>query len=256
MRKSKIAALALGLGLLAGSQVFGTPQRITSDDPQSSSKQTLILPLAVGTAFNAELVTPLDTGRNRAGDTFTAQVTEDVRYERTVVIPKGTLLVGHLVRASARERRGQESALFLQFDKAILPSSEEALLSAGIQALAPKRDGHIEDQPDKAVDADTVAEPAELGRTTTVETIPTVTRTAPLVTPSLPPTQGEFTPAGLLEPDSHGALGMPSVKIYTPLSEGSNGTVLLSAKKRIRLDRGTRLLVVIQPPPAKDVEQP
>src|SRR5262249_34060334 len=226
-------------GLLLASQVLAPPQREIPADTQNSVKQNLILPLAVGTAFNAELITPLDTGRNHAGDSFTAQVSEDVRYERTVVIPKGTLLVGHLVRASARERRGQESALFLQFDKAVLPSSEEALLSAGIQALAPKRDGRYEDQPEKAPDADTVAEPAELGRTTTVETTPTVTRTAPLVTPSLPPTQGEFTPGGLLEPDSHGALGMPSVKIYTPLSEGSNGTVLLSAKKRIRLDRGT-----------------
>src|SRR5262249_29030062 len=132
MKNQRVLASAITLGLLAASQAFAAPQREIPADTQNSVKQNLILPLAVGTAFNAELITPLDTGRNHAGDSFTAQVSEDVRYERTVIIPKGTLLVGHLVRASARERRGQESALFLQFDKAVLPNSEEALLSAGM----------------------------------------------------------------------------------------------------------------------------
>jgi hypothetical protein len=68
----------------------------------------------------------------------------------------------------------------------------------------------------------------------------------------LPLTQGAFTKTGLLTPDSKGALGAPEIKIYTPLSAGSDGTVLLSSKKNVRLERGTRLLVVIQPPPGPD----
>jgi hypothetical protein len=44
------------------------------------------------------------------------------------------------------------------------------------------------------------------------------------------------------------------MKVYTPTSEGSHGTVLLSAKKHMHLDGGTRLLLVVQPPPNADLD--
>jgi hypothetical protein len=44
------------------------------------------------------------------------------------------------------------------------------------------------------------------------------------------------------------------VKVYTPTSEGSHGTVLLSAKKQMHLQSGTRLLLVVQPPPNGDLD--
>ena len=55
-------------------------------------------------------------------------------------------------------------------------------------------------------------------------------------------------------PESKGAFGRPDVKVYTPTSEGSHGTVLLSAKKQMRLGSGTRLLLVVQPPPNGDLD--
>ena len=57
---------------------------------------------------------------------------------------------------------------------------------------------------------------------------------------------------GMLTNDSQGALGGTDLKVYTPLSEGSDGTVLLSAGKNVRLEAGTKLLLVIQPPPEVD----
>ena len=56
----------------------------------------------------------------------------------------------------------------------------------------------------------------------------------------------------MLTPDSQGALGASDMKVYTPLSEGSDGTVILSAVKNVHLDAGTKLLIVIQPPPETD----
>jgi len=58
----------------------------------------------------------------------------------------------------------------------------------------------------------------------------------------------------MFTPDSKGAFGRPDLKVYTPTSEGSHGTVLLSAKKHMRLEGGTRLLLVVQPPPNGDVD--
>jgi hypothetical protein len=58
----------------------------------------------------------------------------------------------------------------------------------------------------------------------------------------------------MFSPDSKGAFGRPDVKVYTPTSEGSHGTVLLSAKKHMHLESGTRLLLVVQPPPSAELE--
>jgi hypothetical protein len=54
--------------------------------------------------------------------------------------------------------------------------------------------------------------------------------------------QGKFTP------DSKGAFGEPNLRIFTPVSEGSHGTVLVGHKKSVRLESGTHLLIVVQPP--------
>src|ERR1700738_1535821 len=58
-------------------------------------------PLSVGTAFNASLVEPLEARRAKPGDIVTAEVAEPVTYERSVVFPKGTKVIGHIVRATS-----------------------------------------------------------------------------------------------------------------------------------------------------------
>ena len=58
----------------------------------------------------------------------------------------------------------------------------------------------------------------------------------------------------MFTPESKGAFGRPDVKVYTPTSEGSHGTVLLSSKKYMHLDGGTRLLLVVQPPANPDLD--
>jgi hypothetical protein len=64
--------------------------------------------------------------------------------------------------------------------------------------------------------------------------------------------EGKFTSDGLFSSDSKGAFGRPDLKMYTPTSEGSHGTVILSSKKSLHLDPGTHLLLVVQPPPSAD----
>ena len=64
--------------------------------------------------------------------------------------------------------------------------------------------------------------------------------------------RGEFNSAGIFSADSKGAFGRPDLKVYTPTSEGSRGTVILSSKKNMHLDAGTHLLLVVQPPATGD----
>ena len=86
--------------------------------------------------FNATLDDTLDTRKTKAGDPVTAETAEDVTYERCMIFPKGTKIVGHVVRVTSGGRGKAGSAIFVQFDKAMMKDGQEVMLNAGIQALA------------------------------------------------------------------------------------------------------------------------
>ena len=257
---TRIAAglLFAGALLVAGHGTAQVPAdtapKVRKDVPPPAP---VVVPLCVGTAFNAVLTDPIDTRKARADDVVTATVAQDVAYEQSVVFPKGTKVVGHIVRATSGGHGRTGSALFIQFDKAVLQNGEEVIVTAGIQALAinsvapqPIEGDAI---PEKQIPSEAVV-PVEEGAMVG-PVAPQVVSTiydAPLRRlrdPLNPLPQGEINSDGLFTPDSTGAFGRPDVKIYTPTSEGSHGTVLVSAKKHLRLDSGTRLLLVVQPPP-------
>ena len=225
----------------------------------------VIAPLGVGTAFNASLDDTLDTRKTKAGDIVTAEASEDVSYQRCIVFPKGTKITGHVVRVTSGGRGGAGSAIFIQFDKATVKDGQEVILNAGIQALAvgtvapmpsatpknkstaPQAVPVVEDDSESVVSSDAVV-------VSTLYQAPRSTLRAPL-TPGAA-SEGEFTSDGLFSPGSKGAFGRPDLKVYTPTSEGSHGTVLLSSKKNMHLDAGTHLLLVVQPPPTADSAAP
>ncbi len=261
------ASLVLAGALAALGASAQTPPDLLTSAKQATKDQTpavpVVAPLCIGTAFNASLDDTLDTRKTRTGDPVTAEVAEDVTYERSVIFPKGTKIMGHVVRVTSGGRGRAGSAIFIQFDKAILQDGQEVVLNAGIQALAVGTTAALPADADAAKNTETAphAVPVESNSSSqaatsdalVVSTIYAAPRTAlrpPLA--AAPAAEGEFTSDGLFTPDSKGAFGRPDLKVYTPTSDGSHGTVLLSAKKNMRLDAGTHLLLVVQPPPSAD----
>lgn len=247
------ASLLLGLALLfASASAAQTPADVGPKIKKDGAAESAVTaPLCVGTAFNATLTDPIDTGKAKTGDVVTAAVAEDVSYERTVVLPRGTKIVGHIIRAtSGRGRAG--SALFLQFEKAVLEDGEEIMVNAGIQALAVTPAPQLPDSraiPEKKAASEIAVQEGAL-QTAPVQVVSTIYDAPPKQwhDPLSPLPQGEVNAEGLFTPDSRGAFGRPDIRIYTPTSEGSQGTVLLSVKKHLRLDGGTHMLLVVQPP--------
>ena len=92
--------------------------------------------LAQGTTLHAELDTPLDSKKAKAGDAVTAHVTEAVKANGETVIPKNAKLVGHVTQASARAKSDAASALAIVFDKVVIKKGQETPLRAVIQAMA------------------------------------------------------------------------------------------------------------------------
>jgi hypothetical protein len=222
----------------------------------------VIAPLGIGTTFNATLDDTLDTRKTRAGDTVTAEIAEDVSYERCMIFPKGTKVTGHVVRVTSAGRGKAGSAIFMQFDKAMMKDGQEVTLHAGIQALAAAPLAT-----DLAKSAASVPHPLPVEENSADNPGNSVTAGSPLIVSTVyespketlrppmtpaPAALGEFNSDGLFTPESKGAFGRPDLKVYTPTSDGSHGTVLLSVRKNMHLDAGTHLLLVVQPPPSGD----
>jgi hypothetical protein len=92
--------------------------------------------LASGTTINATLSHPLDAKKNKPGDPVTARTIEATRSYGRQVLPKGTVLVGHVSQAHPRSKAESASALAIVFDKAVLKDGSEVPLNVTIQALA------------------------------------------------------------------------------------------------------------------------
>lgn len=250
-----LASLLVAAALIVPLGFAQTPPDITAEARKSNSiPDPVIVPFCVGTVFNAALVTPLDASRGKAGDAVTAETTEAVLYERTVIFPKGTKIYGHLVRASSAHG-GKGSTLFVQFNKAVLKNGQEVMMNAGIQALVtghgPMSGNAVAST--QVLPRDSYASPDAYTRdVSTPPIVPASQSKSESQSSNAPPTQGGVTKQGMLTPDSQGALGSTDIKVYTPLSAGSDGTVLLSAGRNMRLETGTKLLIVIQPPPEVD----
>jgi hypothetical protein len=253
--------------LFASALVVLTANAQTPPDVQRSGTASpgqvpapVIAPLGVGTAFNASLEETLDTRKTKAGDPVNAETSEDVSYQQCMIFPKGTKIVGHVVRVTSGGHGGG-SAIFIQFDKATIKDGQDVILNAGIQALAvgtvaptPANTSKSGNTP-QAVPVVESAGSAASSDALVVSTLyqePRNTLRPPVMASSA--AEGEFTSNGLFSPDSKGAFGRPDLKVYTPTSEGSRGTVLLSSKKNMHLEAGTHLLLVVQPPPSRDSE--
>jgi len=250
------ALLAVCLGAATMSQVPDQPDAQATPAKSVAQSSAITIPLSAGTAINASLATALDSTHSKPGDAVSAMVTESVVYQRSVLLPKGSRIVGHVVRTGADSEQG--SAIFVVFDKAILPNGQQAALNAGIQALAPAT-AHATIPSRKQYEEDWIAGNIPSSAATPKVVEPTGTMVLPstfttprkaVVTSELPESivEGGLDHQGHFTADSKGAFDDPSMRVFTPVSEGSHGTVLVGAKKNIHLDSGTHLLIVIQPP--------
>ena len=254
----RVVGTALLTIMFAGASMSQTGNRADEPTATVSATPAITIPLSAGTAINASLVNAVDSSRSKPGDPVTAIVNESVTYQRSVLLPKGSRIIGHVVRTGGDS--DNTSALFVEFDRVTLPNGQEAALNAGIQALAPpasaatipSRKDYEEDRMAGNIGSATVDEPLAKATKSGTVVMPS-TFTAPrksTTVAELPPQriEGGLDSTGRFTVDSKGAFYEPNMRIFTPVSEGSHGTVLVGAKKNVRLEAGTHLLIVIQPP--------
>jgi len=219
--------------------VVNVEHAVAQDAARSEQTEAILAP---GTAILAELNAGLDSKKLKAGDKVTAHVTEPMKSnDGRTIMPRGTKLEGHVTQADARNKGGNSSTLGIQFDKAILKDGGEIALDVAIQAIAPRQyTGPVGGNGDDT--------PKNIG---TNQTSPMSGGHAP--TPNGSPQSGEagggnFPPAQgpRLDERSRGAVGMKGITLDTQPADGRGATVISSNGKSVKLDDGTRLLLVVQ----------
>ena len=231
--------------------------------------------LASGTAFNAELSSPIDSKKCKPGDAVTAHTTETAKSEGKTVIPKGSKLVGHVTQASARAKGESESSLGVVFDKAILKNGQEIPLNVAIQALASAQSNVSAAGADldafggagaSAAGSGAAGGRGALGGVTSTAggAVGAVTNTAANVGGVAGGTLnsasnaggsiagaskgavGGLNAAGQLTSNSQGVFGLNGLNLNAAASNATEGSVITSAGKNVHLDSGTRMLLVSQ----------
>ena len=66
---------------------------------------TMMVTVPKGTAISATVGQTLTSNKNHAGDTFAAKLTTPVQVEGKTVIPKGTKVVGRVVKVKSKEMK-------------------------------------------------------------------------------------------------------------------------------------------------------
>jgi len=225
-------------------------------DPQEAQASGGIW-LADGMTLNAELNGSLDSKKGKPGDTVTAHLTEPVKANGKTLMPRGTKLLGHLAQASARAKGDSETALAIQFDKAVLKDGQEVPLHVWIRAIAAEPRGVYQPGPSGNPVTGT-GSAAEAGspmgpRNTSAGGVPPLPPGSGANTQSSadsdarsPGVAGGLDPSGQLAPDSHGVFGLDGVHLATDASSAQQGSLITSSAKNLHLDGGTRMLLVVQ----------
>ena len=243
------AAMAVLVGAMFAAGAAAQTQT-SAQTPATSSTSAQVeagtATLPSGTAVNAELNSSVDSKKAKVGDKVEAHTTEEIRYAGKTIVPKGAKLEGHVTEATARSKGDSGSTLAIQFDKAILKKGEEIPLNVAILAIAAPHSwispaGHREHGSDsRGGGSAPTANGSPMGSSHT----PTATPGTPNYPGAADGTMGS-NGAAQLSAKSRGVYGLNDLKLMATSSSAGQATVITSSGKNVRLDGGTRLLLVV-----------
>jgi hypothetical protein len=232
------AAIVIPLVIWCCAAVRAKPT--VAQDARSEQTEAILAP---GWSILAELDSSLDSKKLKPGDKVTAHTTEPLKSaDNRTIMPRGTKLEGRVTMAAARSKGESLSVLGIQFDKATLKDGTEIALNVVIQALAPRdfsEPGRDED-PSPGVIGTNQTSPMSGGRTNAPNGAPQGADGG-RARGNFPQAQGPR-----LDERSQGAVGMKGITLDSQVVSGRGATIISSNGKNVKLDDGTRLLLVVQ----------
>jgi len=225
--------------------------------------------LASGTTVLATLTKSVDAKKAKQGDEITARAAQNVVSNGTVVIPRGSKLIGHVTEVKAREKGQNESTLGIAFDKAVLKNGQEVPLQASIRAIAAAPNNAANNSPmadtggmDSAsstsggMSGDMGPRTGGVGGATgpVGSTAGTVGNTAGNVGSAAGGAvnstangvgRNAGSATGELATNSQGVIGLQGLTLNSQAGSNAGGSVITSNTKNVKLDSGTQLVLQV-----------
>lgn len=128
MKKIKILGLlVLSLLLITQSTVFATiiPNKTINADVGTKR-------IPSGTVIKLKLIDPIGTKNMGLGDQFDLMTIEDIRVDKSIIIPTGSVIRGSIQKISPRRMLSKGAIMYLDFDHVVGPTGKQVPLKVGI----------------------------------------------------------------------------------------------------------------------------
>jgi hypothetical protein len=99
----------------------GITQQPTTSNPWPAAAQIKVGP---GTVIQMEMSGDVDVKKVRPGEVFRAKLWDDLHAGGRIIIPRMTVIIGHVVEAQPHTKTDPTSKLTIAFDKALLKGGE------------------------------------------------------------------------------------------------------------------------------------
>jgi hypothetical protein len=235
--------------------VAKSPGRKSPDANSSSSSSA---GLTSGTTINTALAKPVDSKKAKPGDEVVATTSQDVKSNGKVVIPRGSKLIGHVTRAAARGEGDTNSSLAIVFDHAVLKNGQQVPVKSVVQAVAGPANGAASTDDGVGMLASGPA-PANtsvrgggslLGGVSSTAGAATgaVSNSGVVASGATNSTLGSVGNSGkelhgVLNSSSTGVLGLKGLSLTGGAANSTQGSVISSTGKSVRLDSGTQMVL-------------
>ena len=199
------------------------------------------LELEDGTTIHVSLVKPVDARKNKAGDEVMAKTEWDVSSEDgVVVLPVGSMIVGHITGVSVRSREQRVSALGIVFDHALLMDGTSVSMPLAIQAISRAQASDASEVEDglatrgekRALAMRAMATPASMGGIMLRDVLAQMNAAASPADATVP-----------LTSSSQGVLGLPNLHFSAEVSGATNVSLVSSKNTNVRLNSGTGMIL-------------
>jgi hypothetical protein len=241
------AAVLCGMALAQGSSSQGNQATNAAGDNSQPNR------VAAGTLIPAELDKSIDAKKCKTGDPIVAKTTSDLLSNGQVVIPRGTKITGHVTAAKAHDKSDPSSSVAIAFDQIAIKNKPPLAFQAEIQAMGRPQQNAAAAATGAAgepmaggsgMSAPGAANPGggSMGRGTASQGGAGASGAPSEAT--VPQTDAPAQPSSgvALSASSTGVVGMEGISLNAG-SDPSQGTVISSANKNVKLDSGTQLIL-------------
>ena len=213
-------------------------------DRRDRAQTTVATQLEAGTTIHTSLIKPVGARKNKPGDEVIAKTTENVKSQDGVVVMRvGSTIIGHVTEVAVLSR-GQESAVEIVLDHALLTDATKVSMALDIQAIGRGQAhdlGEVEDE--WAIDGQVRATMAMRALATPASMGGSMLRHAiTLMNAAADPAQA----GGVTEPlisNSQGVVGLPDLYLSAQVSGSTHASVVSSKNTNVRLSQGTEMIL-------------